>query len=145
MTWASNGKSQVSFTLPKSLPSGEYLLRVEHIGLHSAGSAGGAQFYVSCAQVKVEGGGSGTPGPLVAFPGAYSKFFDEDVEYGRRRCRLTVRQRRVIRACRSIFIIRCRRVIRRLDRRFGLGRRDGMVEEAVGIAVAFWRKLVDSM
>ena len=43
MTWASNGKQQVTFALPKSLPSGEYLARVEHIGLHSAGSAGGAQ------------------------------------------------------------------------------------------------------
>lgn len=71
MTWASNGKQQVNFALPKSLPSGEYLLRVEHIGLHSAGSAGGAQFYISCAQIKVNGGGSGTPGPLVSFPGAY--------------------------------------------------------------------------
>jgi plastocyanin len=71
MTWASNGKSQVTFTLPKSLPTGEYLVRVEHIGLHSAGSAGGAQFYISCAQIKVENGGSGSPGPLVSFPGAY--------------------------------------------------------------------------
>jgi hypothetical protein len=71
MTFASNGKTSVSIPVPKSLPSGEYLLRVEHIGLHSAGSSGGAQFYISCAQIKVENGGSGTPGPLVAFPGAY--------------------------------------------------------------------------
>ncbi|KAF2823313.1 hypothetical protein CC86DRAFT_65893 [Ophiobolus disseminans] len=71
MTWASNGKQAVSFALPKTLPSGEYLLRVEHIGLHSAGSAGGAQFYISCAQIKVNGGGNGNPGPLVSFPGAY--------------------------------------------------------------------------
>jgi hypothetical protein len=71
MTWASNGKQQVTFTLPKSLPTGEYLVRVEHIGLHSAGSAGGAQFYISCAQIKVNNGGSGSPGPLVSFPGAY--------------------------------------------------------------------------
>jgi hypothetical protein len=54
MTFASNGKAQVSIPIPKSLPSGEYLLRVEHIGLHSAGSSGGAQFYISCAQIKVE-------------------------------------------------------------------------------------------
>jgi hypothetical protein len=71
MTFASSGKTQVSIPIPKSLPSGEYLLRVEHIGLHSAGSSGGAQFYISCAQIKVENGGSGSPSPLVAFPGAY--------------------------------------------------------------------------
>lgn len=29
------------------------------------------EHFVSCVQVKVTGGGSGTPGPLVQFPGAY--------------------------------------------------------------------------
>ncbi|OAL05952.1 hypothetical protein IQ06DRAFT_313166 [Phaeosphaeriaceae sp. SRC1lsM3a] len=72
MTFASSGKTTVTFPIPKSTPSGEYLVRVEHIALHSASSAGGAQFYISCAQIKVENGGSGTPGPTVAFPGAYS-------------------------------------------------------------------------
>lgn len=57
--------------IPSSLPSGDYLIRVEHIALHSASSSGGAQFYLSCGQLTVTGGGSGTPGPLVAFPGAY--------------------------------------------------------------------------
>jgi hypothetical protein len=71
MTFASSGKTQVTFPIPKSLPSGEYLLRVEHIALHSAGSTGGAQFYISCAQIKVENGGSGSPGPMIAFPGGY--------------------------------------------------------------------------
>lgn len=65
------GATQVTVKLPSSLPSGEYLFRVEHIALHSAGSAGGAQFYISCGQINVTGGGSGSPGPLVAFPGAY--------------------------------------------------------------------------
>jgi hypothetical protein len=71
LTWPSNGKTTVSFTVPPSTPSGDYLFRVEHIGLHSASAANGAQFYISCAQITVTGGGSGTPGPLVAFPGAY--------------------------------------------------------------------------
>jgi len=71
MAWASQGKSQVTVPIPKSLPSGDYLFRVEHIGLHSAGSAGGAQFYISCAQITVKGGGNGSPSPLVSFPGAY--------------------------------------------------------------------------
>lgn len=39
--------------------------------MHSASAAGGAQFYISCGQINVTGGGSGNPGPLVAFPGAY--------------------------------------------------------------------------
>ena len=42
------------------------------IALHVAQSVGGAQFYLSCSQITITGGGSGTPGPLVAFPGAYS-------------------------------------------------------------------------
>lgn len=46
-------------------------MRVESIALHQAQGPGGAQFYLSCAQVEVTGGGNGTPGPLVAFPGAY--------------------------------------------------------------------------
>ena len=34
---------------------------------------GGAQFYISCAQVSVSGGsGSKSPSELVSFPGAYS-------------------------------------------------------------------------
>jgi hypothetical protein len=65
------GATKVTVPIPKSLPSGEYLFRVEHIALHSAGSTGGAQFYISCAQIKVTGGGSGSPTGLVAFPGAY--------------------------------------------------------------------------
>jgi hypothetical protein len=31
-----------------------------------------AQFYLACGQVNVTGGGSGTPGPLVAIPGVYT-------------------------------------------------------------------------
>jgi plastocyanin len=71
MSWPSQGAQKVTVPLPKSLPSGDYLFRVEHIGLHSAGSAGGAQFYISCAQITVTDGGNGSPSPLVSFPGAY--------------------------------------------------------------------------
>ncbi|KAK0710722.1 glycosyl hydrolase family 61-domain-containing protein [Lasiosphaeris hirsuta] len=56
--------------LPDSLPSGDYLVRAEHIGLHIVNSP---QFYIGCGQVSVAGGGSGTPGPLVSFPGAYKQ------------------------------------------------------------------------
>ena len=58
-------------TIPKSVPSGNYLVRVESIALHLAQNVGGAQLYISCAQISLTGGGDGVPGPLVAFPGAY--------------------------------------------------------------------------
>ncbi|KAK1835032.1 glycoside hydrolase [Podospora conica] len=70
-TWPAFEKSVVDFVIPKSVPSGKYLVRVESIALHQAQSQGGAQVYLSCAQVEVTGGGSGSPGPLVAIPGAY--------------------------------------------------------------------------
>ncbi|KAK5655112.1 hypothetical protein OQA88_6011 [Cercophora sp. LCS_1] len=69
--WPAYNKQVVDFTVPKSVPSGKYLVRVESIALHQAQSAGGAQIYLSCAQVEVTGGGNGSPGPLVSFPGAY--------------------------------------------------------------------------
>ncbi|EEY22448.1 fungal cellulose binding domain-containing protein [Verticillium alfalfae VaMs.102] len=53
-------------------PDGEYLIRPEHIGVHGA-HVGQAEFYYTCVQVKVTGGGNGTPGPTVKFPGAYKK------------------------------------------------------------------------
>ncbi|KAH7076990.1 glycoside hydrolase family 61 protein-like protein [Paraphoma chrysanthemicola] len=71
-TWPAYKKSSVSFTIPKNTPSGKYLVRVESIALHQAQNVGGAQIYLSCAQVEVTGGGNGTPGPLVSFPGAYN-------------------------------------------------------------------------
>lgn len=86
--WQSDNMQQYTVKLPasmrKSLPfpslplpnrtpaSGQYLLRAEHIALHAASGAQGAQFYISCAHINVVGGGSGSPGPLVKFPGAYS-------------------------------------------------------------------------
>ncbi|KAK7753045.1 hypothetical protein SLS62_004995 [Diatrype stigma] len=72
LTWPSQGAAQVTTKIPSCIPAGDYLLRVEHIALHSAGSVGGAQTYISCAQLTVTGGGSKTPTNLVAFPGAYS-------------------------------------------------------------------------
>ena len=71
LTQPPTDKTQVNFKLPASLPSGNYLVRVESIALHLAQQPGGAQFYISCGQIKVTGGGNGTPGPLVSFPGAY--------------------------------------------------------------------------
>ncbi|KIY62115.1 lytic polysaccharide monooxygenase [Cylindrobasidium torrendii FP15055 ss-10] len=60
--------SALNTTIPASVPDGEYLLRVEHIALHVAGSP---QFYVSCAQISVTGGGSANP-EKVSIPGYIS-------------------------------------------------------------------------
>ncbi|KAH6888403.1 glycosyl hydrolase family 61-domain-containing protein [Thelonectria olida] len=69
-TYVNNaGIHNFTFALPDNLPSGNYLMRAEHIGLHAAGSAGGAQFYIGCAQLAVEGSGSGSPSPTVQIPG----------------------------------------------------------------------------
>jgi len=63
-------KGKMSFTIPNCIPAGQYLLRVELIALHSAGSYPGAQFYMECAQLQITGGGSTSPA-TVSFPGAY--------------------------------------------------------------------------
>ena len=49
---------------------GEYLVRVEHIGLHE-GHVGKAQFYIECFQLKIESSGTATLGPTVKIPGVY--------------------------------------------------------------------------
>ncbi|KAL2116280.1 hypothetical protein VTJ04DRAFT_8447 [Mycothermus thermophilus] len=72
LRWSSDGKNSFQVQIPRCIRSGYYLLRAEHIGLHSAGSPGGAQFYISCAQLAVNGGGSTEPPNKVSFPGAYS-------------------------------------------------------------------------
>lgn len=59
------------FNMPTCVAPGEYLLRAELIALHSAGSQGGAQFYMECAQIKVTGSGTSQGSNYVSFPGAY--------------------------------------------------------------------------
>jgi len=63
------GKMDVK--IPADIPAGDYLLRAEALALHTAGQAGGAQFYISCYQITVSGGGNASPA-LVKIPGAYS-------------------------------------------------------------------------
>lgn len=60
------------FTMPSCIAPGDYLLRVELIALHSAGSQGGAQFYMECAQIRVTGSGTKTGTNFVSMPGPYS-------------------------------------------------------------------------
>ncbi|PMD12062.1 lytic polysaccharide monooxygenase [Hyaloscypha hepaticicola] len=61
LIWPSMSATSVSFKIPAGGPIRELSLPV-----------GGAQFYLSCGQLAVTGGGSGTPSPTVAFLGAYT-------------------------------------------------------------------------
>ncbi|KAH7025165.1 glycosyl hydrolase family 61-domain-containing protein [Microdochium trichocladiopsis] len=71
--WCTWDKDRVSFDLPKDLPNGEYLLRIEHIGLHGAHD-GQSEFYPSCAQIKVVGGtDGGSLGSGIKLPGGYKQ------------------------------------------------------------------------
>ncbi|KAK6860788.1 fungal cellulose binding domain-containing protein [Apiospora arundinis] len=70
LTWPSQGLRDVTVQIPQCLAPGDYLIRVEHIALHSAGSAGGAQFYIACGQLTVTGSGTKTFSG-VSIPGAY--------------------------------------------------------------------------
>ncbi|KAF4987545.1 hypothetical protein FGRMN_10297 [Fusarium graminum] len=59
-----------TFNLPKCIANGEYLLRIQSLAIHNPWPAGVPQFYISCAQINVSGGGSTVPSNQVKFPGA---------------------------------------------------------------------------
>jgi hypothetical protein len=69
--WCTWQKDRIEFTIPSNIPPGEYLVRVEHIGIHES-HVNKAQFYMECAQFKISGSGGGSPSPLVKIPGLYS-------------------------------------------------------------------------
>jgi len=60
-------------TIPKSLAPGKYIVRFELLALHSAGQAGGAQFYPQCADIEVTSGGTTKLPAGVSIPGFYSE------------------------------------------------------------------------
>ncbi|OHE91868.1 glycosyl hydrolase family 61 [Colletotrichum orchidophilum] len=73
-TWGNDlineGCGKQNVVIPSDIAPGDYLLRAETIALHAAGSEDGAQYYMSCYQLKIEGTGTAKP-EGVAFPGAY--------------------------------------------------------------------------
>ena len=74
LIWANVGvltraTESYSVKIPSCISAGDYLLRVQQLGIHNPGGA--PQFYVSCAQIRVTGGGNTTPNPLVSIPGAF--------------------------------------------------------------------------
>ncbi|KAI3326243.1 lytic polysaccharide monooxygenase [Xylariaceae sp. AK1471] len=56
-------------TIPKCIPAGDYLLRIQSLAIHNPGAT--PQWYISCGQVTVSGGGSTTPTNTVKIPGAF--------------------------------------------------------------------------
>lgn len=77
--WASypsgtGGLTNFTIDLPTDLPSGDYLLRAEHVALHAAEEFGGAQYYIGCAQLTVTGDGAGSPSPVTSIPGQYTGY-----------------------------------------------------------------------
>ncbi|RDL39050.1 Uncharacterized protein BP5553_03390 [Venustampulla echinocandica] len=68
-TWDMSQTYTVS--LPKCVPNGEYLVRIQSLAIHNPYPGGTPQFYVGCAQVAITGGGSTDLGPKVAIPGAF--------------------------------------------------------------------------
>ncbi|KAG8690098.1 hypothetical protein FRC11_013848 [Ceratobasidium sp. 423] len=56
--------------IPSNIKAGKYLMRFELVALHSAGAP---QFYPSCTQLDITGGGAGAPtsSELVSIPGVY--------------------------------------------------------------------------
>ncbi|KAI8953560.1 glycoside hydrolase family 61 protein [Xylaria longipes] len=71
----SNGQAQWTMTgtysgnIPKCIPDGEYLVRIQSLAIHNPGAT--PQWYISCGQVKISGGGSKTPSPTAKIPGAF--------------------------------------------------------------------------
>ncbi|KAJ7442677.1 glycoside hydrolase family 61 protein G [Mycena latifolia] len=65
-------KGNATFTIPSCLSSGDYLLRVEYIGLEYATAYPGAQFFMSCAQLLINASGEKLVAPAtVSIPGMY--------------------------------------------------------------------------
>lgn len=58
-----------TFNVPSCIADGEYLLRIQSLGIHNPWPAGIPQFYISCSQIKVTGGGSTSPSNTVKIPG----------------------------------------------------------------------------
>ncbi|CAG7562346.1 unnamed protein product [Fusarium equiseti] len=68
--WCNYDSPSADVKIPEGTPSGEYLLRVEHIGIHRS-HVNQPEHYVSCMQVKVAGGSGKVDAEMVKFPGAY--------------------------------------------------------------------------
>lgn len=69
--WCHWARDRLEFSIPKTIPPGEYLVRVEQLALQFAVVWGQVQVYGECAQLNITGPGGGNPGPLVKIPVVY--------------------------------------------------------------------------
>lgn len=60
-------RASYTYSIPTCIADGDYLLRIEQLGIHNPGSP--PQFYISCAQITVSGGSGGSPSPTTKIPG----------------------------------------------------------------------------
>lgn len=63
----------MSFSLPKGLQGGDYLVRPEILALHAVAGSNDPQFYTGCAQVFLESKGDLVPESTVSIPGYVKK------------------------------------------------------------------------
>ena len=64
---------RLTITIPKDIESGHYLLRSEVTALHfAAPPTNDPQFFIGCAQIFVQNGGTATPPDTVSIPGYVS-------------------------------------------------------------------------
>ncbi|KAF4993383.1 hypothetical protein FDECE_13416 [Fusarium decemcellulare] len=67
--WLVWNKNRIDFAIPAEVPSGQYLVRIEHIALHRPS---GTEFYFNCAHVEVKNSGNGQePTDVAKIPGVY--------------------------------------------------------------------------
>ncbi|KAF6827830.1 fungal cellulose binding domain-containing protein [Colletotrichum musicola] len=60
---------------PSCLPNGEYLLRIQSLGIHNPWPAGVPQFYISCAQINITGSSAPASSfaPSLSIPGTFKQ------------------------------------------------------------------------
>ncbi|KAH7116003.1 glycosyl hydrolase family 61-domain-containing protein [Dendryphion nanum] len=63
----------LSFSIPKGLQGGDYLVRPEILALHAVAASNDPQFYTGCAQVFLESQGNLVPESTVSIPGHVKK------------------------------------------------------------------------
>ncbi|KAF6817652.1 fungal cellulose binding domain protein [Colletotrichum musicola] len=67
-SWKVYNKNRIDFAIPKDIPAGQYLVRIEHIGLHRPS---GTEMYFNCAHVEVSNTGGSLPRQTAKIPGMY--------------------------------------------------------------------------
>ncbi|KAI0159860.1 glycoside hydrolase [Hypoxylon sp. FL1284] len=78
--WLVWNRDTFEFKLPAEIPSGQYLMRIEHIATHEPYKA--REFFLQCAHLDIQSQYSGkSPSPTFRIPGVYNQdqpFFQYD-------------------------------------------------------------------